>query len=56
MAKVKQTLPHTTLHNTISSIYTTIHTTTTDIISDRNSISSDHRSEYTGTILHVFTG
>ena len=29
-----------------------LHTTATDIISDRNSTSCYHRSEYTGTIVH----
>ena len=42
-------------YNEISHIYPTLHTTATDIISDRNSTSSSHRSKYTGTILHLPT-
>ena len=43
-------------YSTISSIHTTIHTTAIDTVSDRNSASSNHRLEYTGTILHALTG
>ena len=36
--------------------HTAIYTTPTDIISDRDSTSSDHRSKYTSTILNTSTG
>ena len=39
-------------HNTICSIYSTVYTTATDIISDRRSTSSNHRSEHTSSLLH----
>ena len=42
-------------YNTISSVHTTIHTTATDTIPIRNSTSSKHRQEYTGTIIHALT-
>ena len=44
-------------HNsTISSIHTAIYMATTDIISDRDSTSSNHRSKDTTAILHTFAG
>ena len=41
--------------NTISSIHTAIHKTTTNIISDRDSASSNHRSKHASTFLHTPT-
>ena len=43
-------------YSTISSIHTTIHTTATDTVSGKNSTSSNHRPEHTGTSLHAITG
>ena len=44
------------LYNTISSIHTAIHMPATSTVSDRNSTSYYHRSEYTDRFLHASTG
>ena len=39
--------------STMSSIHTAIQTSTTNVVSNRDSASSNHRPKHTGTLLHT---